>query len=216
MFNIKSTIHKILIIASILIFGTTVTFGATQPGSYDSRDWNSGAFEPGGGWGTTEGMRVIPYRIDSSIKPGRKVLKKKAAWEYIGNIKERLLSGNYTGEILLRTKTDPKYNTLSDGIIYNTNGGRNYYVDRKDGKHTIMLDAPGGREEIVVTEGNYAKFENAMHDDNDSPYVFFDQDGNEAAIVFVEWHTRVKQKFNKNGEVVIILKGAPAARHRYK
>ncbi|GAG01871.1 unnamed protein product, partial [marine sediment metagenome] len=31
---------------------------------------------------------------------------------------------------------------------------------------------------------------------------------------FVEWHTRVKQKFNKTGEVIIILKGAKPARYR--
>ena len=48
------------------------------------------------------------------------------------------------------------------------------------------------------------------------PTIMFDKDGNEAAIVFVEWHTRVKQKFNKTGEVIIMLTGAPAARHRYR
>ncbi len=212
----KSYMLKTVIVFLAIALDITIVFAATQPGTYDSRDWNAGAFEPGGGWGTTEGMRVVPYRIDTRAKPGRKILKKDAAWEYIGSIKDTLLSGHYTGEILLRTKTDPKYNTLSDGIIYNTNGGRNYYVKRKNGEHIILLDSPGGREEIIVTEANYSKFENAMHDDNASPYILFDQDGNEAAIVFVEWHTRVKQKFNKTGEVIIILKGAQAARHRYR
>ncbi len=188
-----------------------------QPGEYDSRDWNMGSFgEPGGGIGSTEGKRVVSYHIDNSIKPGKKMLKKKRAWEYIGNLKERLFNGTYTGEILLRTKPDPKYNTLSDGIIFNTGGGRNYYITRKDGEHVVMLDVEGGRQEIVVTEKNWPKFENTIHDDNDIPYVLFDSEGNEAAIVFVDWHTRVKQKFNRTGEVIIQLKAAPAARHRYR
>jgi hypothetical protein len=211
---------KLWIIVPIIIclsFTISIIDGvAEQPGTYDSRDWNKGMFEPGGGINSTEGLRVVPYRITRSIRPGRKMLKKKAAWEYIGNIKQKLLSGNYTGEILLRTKPDPKYNTLSDGIIFNTNGGRNYYIKRKDGEHLIMLDVPGGRQEIMVTDANYPKFENTMHDDNDIPYVLFDRDGNEAAIVFVEWHTRVKQKFNKGGEVIIELKGAAPARHRFR
>ncbi len=207
--------RKVTIIFLLLTFEANIAF-AVQPGTYDSRDWNVGEFDPGGGMGSTEGMRVVPYRIDSGIKPAREMLRKDAAWEYIGGIKQKLFSGNYTGEILLRTKTDPKYNTLSDGIIFNTNGGRNYYIKRKDGEHTIMLDVPGGREEILVTEASFPKFENAIHDDNDTPYVLFDRDGNEAAIVFVEWHTRIKQKFNKTGEVIIILKGAKAARHRFR
>lgn len=206
---------KIAVTFLVLMFTANIAL-AGQPGDYNSRDWNSGKFDPGGGMGSTEGLRVVPYRIDTRAKPGRKMLRKKAAWEYIGNIKERLLSGNYTGEILLRSTPDPKRNTLSDGIIFNTNGGRNYYVTRKDGEHTIMIDAPGGRKEVLVTEANFPKFENTMHDDNDRPYVFFDKDGNEAAIVFVEWHTKVRQKFNKTGEVVIVLEGAKPARHRYR
>ena len=144
------------------------------------------------------------------------MIKKKEAWEYIGNLKERLINGEYTGEILLRSAPDPKYNTLSDGIIFNTGGGRNYYVTRKDGEHTIMLDVPGGRKELTVTEENFPKFENAIHDDNGTPYVVFDQDGNEAAIIFLDWHTNIKQRFNKTGEVAIILKGARPARNRYR
>ena len=209
----KLDIFKIVIVFLVLTLRVAITC-AVQPGAYDSKEWNKGEFDPGGRMGSTEGMRVVPHRIDSSIKPGREMLKKEAAREYIGDIKQRLLSGNYTGEILLRTKPDPKYHTLSDGIIFNTNGGRNYYIMRKDGKHTIMLDVPGGRQEVTVTEANFPKFENAIHDDNDTLYVFFDRDGNEAAIVFVEWHTRVKQKFNETGEVIIILKGARPVRHR--
>ncbi len=214
-FRRDNKMSKVITIFLVLIFGAAVALAA-QPGEYDSRDWNAGAFEPGGGMGTTEGMRIVPYRVTRKIKAGKKMLRKKTAWEYIGNIKEKLLSGNYTGEILLRSKPDPKHNTLSDGVIFNTNGGRNYYIDRKDGKHTIMLDVPGGREEVVVTGANYAKFENTLHDDNGTPYVLFDRDGNEAAIVFVDWHTRVKQQFNKTGEVIIELKGAAPARHRFR
>ncbi len=211
----KLDILKIVI--TCLVFTSTVLITCAfteQPGVYDSRDWNTGEFDPGGSMGSTEGMRVVDYRIDSSIKPGREMLKKEKAREYIGNIKKKLLSGDYTGEVLLRSKPDPKYNTLSDGIIFNTNGGRNYYITRKDGDHMIMLDVDGGRQEVKVTKANFPKFENAIHDDNDAPYVLFDRDGNEAAIVMVEWHTRVKQKFNENGEVIIILTGAKPVRHR--
>lgn len=200
-----------------ILFGYTMPAFSEQPGTYDSRDWNTGRFDQGdagGGMGSTEGMRVVPYRIDTRIKPGKKMLKKKEAWKYIGNMKRKLLSGNYTGEILLRTKADPKYNTLSDGVIFNTNGGRNYYITRRDGEHVIMLDVPGGRQEITVAESNFPKFENAIHDDNNTPYVLFDRDGAEAAIVFVEWHTRVKQKFNKTDEVIIMLQGAEPANKR--
>jgi len=216
MAEVRLNIYKISVVLSISALLTTIVF-AEQPGTYNSRDWNAGQYDPGGGMGSTEGMRVIPYRIDTNAKPGRKMLKKKAAQEYIGNIKEKLFSGNYTGEILLRTKPDPKHNTLSDGIIFNTNGGRNYYIKRTDGEHVILLDDPGGRQEITVTEENFPKFENTMHDDNDDPHVLFDKDGNEAAIVFVEWHTRVRQEFDKKtGEVIIILEGTKPARHRFK
>ena len=47
-----------------------------------------------------------------------------------------------------------------------------YYITRKDGEHLIMLDAAGGRKEKIVTEDNFPKFENAIHDDNGTPYVF--------------------------------------------
>lgn len=204
---------SILLIGAV---GSAIVF-AGQPGTYDSRDWNAGQFEssdPGGGMGSTEGMRVVSYYPTSRIKPGRKMLKKEAAWEYIGNLKQKLISGNYTGEILLRSKPDPKHNTLSDGIIFNAGGGRNYYVRRKDGEHIIMLDVPGGREEIKVTEANFPKFENTIHDDNDRPYVLFDQDGNEVAIVFLEWHTNIQQKFNNTGEVIIILQGTKPVSYR--
>ena len=209
-------INKIAIAFSILALGAAIAF-AGQPGDYDSRDWNTGQFDrgdAGGGMGSTEGMRVVPYRIIRSIKPGRKILKKKKAWEYIGNLKQKLLSGNYTGEIFLRSAPDPTHNTISDGIIFNTNGGRNYYIKRRDGEHLVMLDVPGGRQEVKVTAANFPKFENAIHDDNGTPYVLFDRDGNEAAIVFVEWHTRVKQHFNKTGEVIVELEGAKSVRHR--
>jgi hypothetical protein len=208
-------IFKAAIIFLILASTTTIAF-ALQPGTYNNRDWNAGEFNPDGGMGSTEGMRIVPTRIAPDIKPARTMLKKKAAWEYIGDIKQKLLSGNYTGEILLRTKPDPKHNTISDGIIFNSNGGRNYYITRKDGEHMIMLDVPGGREEMVVTEANFPKFENAMHDDNNTPYIFFDRDGNEAAIVFVEWHTRVKQEFDQTGEVIIILEGTRPVSYRCK
>ncbi|MEA3305994.1 MAG: NUDIX domain-containing protein [Candidatus Omnitrophota bacterium] len=210
---LKKTIRAFKKACLVLVMLISCAF-AEQPGVYDSRDWNAGEFDAGGRMGSAEGMRVVPYRIDRSIKPGREMLKKKEAWEYIGNIKEKLLSGNYTGEILLRSRTDPRYNTLSDGIIFNTNGGRNYYIKRKNGEHMIMLDAPGGRQEVKVTKNNFAKFENTIHDDNDAPYVLFDCNGNEAAIVMVEWHTRVKQKFNENGEVIIILTGAKSVYHK--
>jgi len=214
-FRRRSNMRGITAVFLLLVFGANIAFAA-QPGDYNSRDWNAGDFDPGGGMGSTEGMRVVPYRIDPRAKPGRKMLKKKAAQEYIGDIKERLLSGNYTGEILLRSTPDPTHNTLSDGMIFNTDGGRNYYVQRKDGEHEIMIDAPGGRKEMLVTTANFPKFENTMHDDNDRPYVLFDKDGNEAAIVFVERHTRVKQKFNKTGEVIIVLTGSKPARHRLR
>jgi len=190
---------------------------ALQPGAYNTRDWNAGIFcEPGGGEESAEGLRTVSYNPDPGISPAREMLKKDAAWEYIGDLQERLFSGVYTGEILLRAKPDPKYNTLSDGIIFNTGGGRNYYARRKDGEHIIIIDAAGGRQEIAVTPETFFKFENSIHDDNDVPYVFFDREGNEAAILFAEWHTRVRQKFNETGEVIILLNGARPARHRYR
>ncbi len=201
----------------IAVFGSARAY-AIQPGDHENRDWNAGEFDndsdPGGGMGSDEGLRVIDYNVDRRKKAGKKILSKKKAWEYIGDLKERLISGNYTGEILLRSAPDPKRNTISDGIIFNTGGGRNYYVKREDGNHIIMLDVPGGRKEKLVTEDNFPKFENTINDDNKSPYVLFDEDGSEAAIVFLEWHTNIKQKFNKTGEVVIILEGArPGRRH---
>ena len=75
--------HKMMVIFLVLVFKITFAF-AVEPGGYDSRDWNEGQFDPGGGWGSTEGVRVVHYRVDTGIKPGRKMLKKKAAWEYIG------------------------------------------------------------------------------------------------------------------------------------
>ena len=194
----------------VLTSGTMSAYAA-QPGDHENRDWNAGEFDddsdPGGGMGSDEGLRVIDYNVDRRKKPGREMLKKKKAWEYIGDLKERLISGDYTGEILLRSSPDPKRNTLSDGVIFNTGGGRNYYVKREDGHHIIMLDVPGGRREKKVTEANFPKFENTIADDNNRPYVLFGEDGDEAAIVFLEWHTDIRQKFNRTGEVVIILEG---------
>jgi len=213
----RSKMFVLAVVFLVLVFGSTAAY-AVQPGDHENRDWNAGELDkdsdPSGGMGSDEGLRVIDYNVDRRKKPGKKMLKKKKAWQYIGDLRERLTSGNYTGEILLRSAPDPKHHTISDGIIFNKGGGRNYYVKREDGHHIIMLDIAGGRKEKIVTEENFPKFENAINDDNNRPYILFDEDGNEAAIVFLEWHTNIKQKFNKTGEVVIILEGArPGRRH---
>jgi len=150
-----------------------------------------------------EGARVVSVRYTGKIKAGKKLLRKKDAEEHIGDLRQKVTDGNYTGANLIRKARGVKYFNISDGVVFNANGGRFGFVKKKDGQYIIALDHPDGRKKDVVDEDNFHDFEIAINDDCRAPYVFFDQDGNEAAIVYLPRHVLIRQKFTKNGEVVL-------------
>jgi hypothetical protein len=134
------------------------------------------------------------------------MLSRKKAEEYIGDLKEKVTDGTYTGVILTRKKRGVKYFNIADGVIFNTGGGRFGYKTKKDGKYVIALDHSEGRKKDIVDEEKFLDFQIAINDDCPAPFVLFDKNGDEAAIVYLPRHIMIRQKFTKDEEVVIKLK----------
>lgn len=153
-----------------------------------------------------EGDRVIMLKIDRKAKLPKKFLKKKEASAYIvslDNLKEKVTENLYTSENVIRHAKSDHFLNLSDGIIFNTGGGKIGYASRKDGAYTIILDYPEGRKLEVVDEALFDKYSNVINDDCTVPYVFFDKDGNEAAIVYLPKSMLVYQYVTTDGLIAI-------------
>ncbi len=135
------------------------------------------------------------------------VLTGHEASQRLGNLKEHLLAGKYTYEILGRNHRDAMYGRFSDGLIFNTGGGNFAYPRRHDGDHLVVIDSPRGREEDPVTEDSWRqKIQNVLSDDNSIPYVFLDDQKNEIAILYVGKGTQVNYEINQDGLLEISLK----------
>lgn len=138
-------------------------------------------------------------------------LKADEAGKYLGNIKERVLGGKYTYEILSRSHRDAMHGRFSDGLIFNTDGGNFSYPRRKNGDHVLVIDAPDGREEDPVTADAWRqKIQNTLSDDNNIPYVFLDDAGKEMAILYVGKGTEVTPKITPEGllRIELLVEGA--------
>lgn len=153
-----------------------------------------------------EGDRVIMLKIDRKAKLPKKFLKRNEASAYIvslDNLKEKVTENLYTSENVIRHAKSDHFLNLSDGIIFNTGGGKIGYASRKDGAYTIILDYPEGRKLEVVDEALFDKYSNVINDDCTVPYVFFDKDGNEAAIVYLPKSMLVYQYVTTDGLIAI-------------
>ncbi len=155
-----------------------------------------------------EGDRVIVLRIDGSKtrKLPKKFIKKKKAEKYIGPMEElkKKVTGNlYTGEDVVRHSKSPRYQNLSNGIIFNTGGGKIGYVNRKDTEYTIILDHTNGTKLDEVNEGRFDEYANVINDDCPIPHVFFDLEGNEAAIIFLPRQMLVYQYVTREGLIAL-------------
>lgn len=153
-----------------------------------------------------EGNRVIALKIDKKAKLPKKFLKRNEAQANIGSmddLKNKVTGNLYTGENVIRHEKSPRFLNISDGIIFNTGGGKIGYVSRKDGAYTMILDYPEGRKLEVVDEALFDKYSNVINDDCTVPYVFFDKVGNEAAIVYLPKSMLVYQYITVDGSVAI-------------
>ena len=134
------------------------------------------------------------------------ILKQDEAKNYLGDIKAHILSGQYTYDILSRSHRDAMHGRFSDGVIFNTGGGRFLSLRRKDGDHKIVIDSPEGREKDPVNEDNWRqKIDNALSDDNIYPTIFLDDAKKELAIVFVGRGSQVIGEMNENGQLQISI-----------
>ena len=139
------------------------------------------------------------------------VLKQEEAKNYLGDVKAHIWSGPYTYDILLRSHRDSMHGRFSDGVIFNTAGGRFLFLRHKDGDHKIVIDSPDGREKDPVNEEEWRrKIGNALSDDNTFATVFLDDAKKELAIVFVGRGTQVIGQMNDKGllEIVISVDGS--------
>lgn len=140
------------------------------------------------------------------------VLKGEEADKFIGDIKQHLLAGKYTYDILGRSRRDAMNRRFSDGVIFNSGGSKFLFLRRRDSECIVVLNAPGGREEAPVNEDSWRqKVENALSDDNDYSYLFLDDSKNELAIVRVGRGTQVSGKMTPEGFLQIELKVAGAS-----
>jgi len=153
-----------------------------------------------------EGDRVVALKIDKKASLPKRFLKGQAAKDYIGSfddLKERVTKKLYTGENVIRHAKSPRFENISDGVIFNTGGGKIAYVLRRDGAFTVIIDYPSGRKLSEVDEELFDKFANTINDDCPAPYVFFDKEGNEAAIAYLPRTMRVDQMLTTDGLIAI-------------
>ena len=139
------------------------------------------------------------------------VLKQDEAKNFLGDIKSHILSGSYTYDILSRNHRDAMHGRFSDGVLFNSGGGKFLYLRRKDGDYKMVIDPPEGREKDPVNEDNWRqKIENALSDDNSFPTVFLDDAKKELVIVFVGRGTQVTGQMNDKGllEISISVEGS--------
>ena len=139
------------------------------------------------------------------------VLKQDEAKSHLGDIKAHIMSGQYTYDILLRNHRDAMHGRFSDGVIFNTGGGRFLSLRRRDGEHKVVIDSPEGKEKDPVSEDDWRrKIGNALSDDNTFAAVFLDDAKKELAIVFVGRGTQVIGQMNDKGllEIAISVEGA--------
>ncbi len=102
------------------------------------------------------------------------VLKNQEAANILGNIKSHILSSPYTFDILSRNHRDSMHGRFSDGVLFSPGSGRLLYLRRKDGDYKIVINSPQGREKEPANEEHWRqKIDNALSDDNTSPYVFW-------------------------------------------
>lgn len=156
-----------------------------------------------------EGDRVVVLKIDKKAKLPKKYIKKKKAAEYIGSmeeLKEKVTTNLYSSENVIRHAKSDRYLNISDGIYFNTDGGKIGYVSRKDGAYTIIVDYPQGRKLEVVDDALFEEYANYISDELTVPYVFFDKDGNEAAIAFLPPFVLVYQYITTDGLIAIKVK----------
>ncbi|MBI5873446.1 MAG: hypothetical protein HZB36_04805 [Candidatus Omnitrophica bacterium] len=153
-----------------------------------------------------EGDRKVLLKIDKKAKMSKPFLKRKQAQDYIvtsEDLKKRVTGNLYTGENVIRHDKSPRFQNLSDGIIFNTGGGKIGYAKRKDGSFIVIIDYPTGRKLRDVNEAVFDEFANVINDDCTVPYVFFDKEGQEAAIVYFPSSMVVSQYLTQDGLVAI-------------
>ena len=139
------------------------------------------------------------------------VLRQDEAKNFLGDIKSHILSNSYTYDILSRNHRDAMHGRFSDGVLFNSGGGKFLYLRRKDGDYELVIDAPEGREKDPVNEENWRqKIENVLSDDNSFPTVFLDDVKKELAVVFVGRGTQVNGQMNEKGllEISISVEGS--------
>ena len=147
------------------------------------------------------------------------VLKGDEASQYLGNIKDHLMAGKYTYEILSRSHRDAMHGRFSDGTVFNPGGGNLFYPRRKNGDHIVVIDSPQGREESPVTEDAWReKIQNVLSDDNNLPYVFLDDARKELAILYVGVGTQVSAKMDEQGllQISLSVEGAKGSSASYR
>lgn len=129
-----------------------------------------------------------------------KHMKGKEALDYVGDIKTKFTNGKYTYEVLKRTHRDSMNGRFSDAVIFNPQGDRIHYIKRRNGDHDMILNHPDGRVEDPATAETliWNALQNTLDDDHPHPHVFFDDEGNEMAVVYIGRKTHLKGKLTSN------------------
>lgn len=191
----------IFLFAPCLIVNSQETEDDTK--NLDSIEWNQGDFKAGEGFLMGE-KPLEKHRLKKRTKPERKMLKRKKAEEYIGDLSEKLLSTPYSAKIFMRRRPDLKHGCKTDGIIFNTGGGNFGFWTHSDGFYELILDTEGGRTEEMVTEERLGKYFNYIEDEKLSKaFVIFDKEGDEAALLYMPFGTLVKQYFTDKDNVFL-------------
>ena len=189
----------ILFFAVLLMSGRVL---AAKEGAYENVQWNAGEINSEG-YFTSRDTDYTPFNIDGRVKPGRKMLTDKKAIDYVGDAREKFVDKDYYFEGYKRVEMDPRYNRMYDYMIFVHEKGRMGHKSRKSGSHEIIVSDPVGVFMQRVTPPRWPKIENTLLDDKLKPYVIFDTEGNEAAIIYIGKGAYVRQKFNRDGLILL-------------
>ena len=137
-----------------------------------------------------------------------KHVKGKEARNYVGDAKTKFTNGEYSYEVLKRSHRDSMNARQSDAVIFNRQGDKFLYNRRKDGDHDIVLNDPKGRTEDPATANPlvWNPIQNTLSDDHPHPHVFFDNQGNEIAVVYIGRKTQLTGKLNRDNLLRLRIK----------
>lgn len=132
----------------------------------------------------------------------------KEADKYIGTLKEKVIFCSYSAIILERRNPHPRTQARVDALLLSPCGNIFRYIRHRDSDHRLKLNVTRGKEAECVTKENISYYERVIEENKLKPHVFFNEEGNEAFIVYCAFIPCIVRWYqDEKGEILFTLKG---------